>query len=100
MGVIGTPDDAIAQLERLEQQSGGFGCFLMLAHEWANRAATRRSFELVARYVMPRFQHVNDLREKSLSYAIENRGRIMAEAGGAIMKEIQKHAAEQSTKPS
>jgi limonene 1,2-monooxygenase len=98
MGVIGTPDDAIAQLERLEKQSGGYGCFLMLAHEWANRAATRRSFELVARYVMPRFQHVNDLREKSLTYAIENRGRIMAEAGGAIMKEIQKHAAEQATK--
>jgi limonene 1,2-monooxygenase len=98
MGVIGTPDDAIAQLERLEKQSGGYGCFLMLAHEWANRAATRRSFELVARYVMPRFQQTNDLREKSLSWAIENRGRIMAEAGGAIMKEIQKHAAEQAQK--
>jgi limonene 1,2-monooxygenase len=98
MGVIGTPDDAIAQLERLEKQSGGYGAFLMLAHEWANRAATKRSFELVARYVMPRFQGVNDLREKSLTYAIENRGRIMAEAGGAIMKEIQKHAAEQASK--
>jgi limonene 1,2-monooxygenase len=100
MAVIGTPDDAIAQLERLEGQSGGYGCFLQLAHEWANQKATHRSYELIARHVMPRFQHTNDLREKSLSYAIENRGRIMAEAGGAVMKEIQKHAAEQSAKQS
>ncbi len=98
MGVIGTPDDAIAQLERLERQSGGYGCFLQLAHEWANKSATHRSYELIARHVMPRFQHTNDLREKSLTYAIENRARIMAEAGGAIMKEIQKHAAEQSAR--
>ncbi len=27
------PDDAIAQLERLAAQSGGFGCFLQMAHE-------------------------------------------------------------------
>jgi len=100
MAVIGTPDDAIAQLERLEGQSGGYGCFLQLAHEWANQEATHRSYELIARHVMPRFQHTNDLREKSLNYAIENRGRIMAEAGGAVMKEIQKHAAEQSAKQS
>jgi limonene 1,2-monooxygenase len=99
MAVIGTPDDAIAQLERLERQSGGYGCFLQLAHEWADRQATHKSYELIARYVMPRFQRTNDLREKSLSYAIENRARIMAEAGGAVMKEIQKHAAEQSAKP-
>src|SRR5258705_13506970 len=98
MAVIGTPDDAVAQLERLERQSGGYGCFLQLAHEWADRRATRESYELIARYVMPRFQASNDLREKNLGYAIENRGRIMAEAGGAVMKEIAKHAAEQGQK--
>jgi limonene 1,2-monooxygenase len=98
MAVIGTPEDAIAQLERLEKQSGGYGCFLQLAHEWANQEATHKSYELIARHVMPRFQGSNDLREKSLNYAIENRGRIMAEAGGAVMKEIQKHAAEQGAK--
>ena len=98
LAVVGDPDDAIAQLERLESQSGGFGCFLHLAHNWADWNETKRSYELFARYVMPRFQHVNDLREKSLTYAIENRGRIMAEAGGAIMKEIQKHATEQQAK--
>ena len=98
MAVIGTPDDAIAQLERLEKQSGGHGCFLQLAHEWADRRATHKSYELIARYVMPRFQGTNDLREKSLGFALENRSRILASAGGAVMKEIQKHAAEQQAK--
>lgn len=57
LGVIGTPDDAIRQIERLEKQSnGGFGAYLMMAHEWANPQATQRHYELFARYVKPRFQ--------------------------------------------
>jgi limonene 1,2-monooxygenase len=57
LGVIGTPDDAIRQIERLEKQSnGGFGAYLMMHHEWANPFATQRHYELFARYVKPRFQ--------------------------------------------
>ena len=57
LGVIGTPDDAIRQIERLEKQSnGGFGAYLMMAHEWANPLATHRHYELFANYVKPRFQ--------------------------------------------
>jgi limonene 1,2-monooxygenase len=57
LGVIGTPDDAIRQIERLEKQSnGGFGAYLMLDHEWANPVAQKRHYELFARYVKPRFQ--------------------------------------------
>jgi limonene 1,2-monooxygenase len=57
IGAIGTPEDVAAQIERLVKQSnGGFGCYLTLAHEWANPEATRRSYDLIARYVMPRFQ--------------------------------------------
>jgi len=100
MAVIGTPDDAVAQLERLEKQSGGHGAFLQLAHEWADRRATHKSFELMARYVMPRLQGTNDLREKSLGFALENRQRILSSAGGAVLKEIQKHATEQQAKQS
>ena len=36
-------------------ESGGFGTFLLFAHEWADPAATRRSYELFAQYVMPRY---------------------------------------------
>jgi limonene 1,2-monooxygenase len=56
IGAIGTVEDAKAQVQRLVDQSGGFGAFLLLAHEWANPEATRRSFELVAQHVMPEFQ--------------------------------------------
>jgi limonene 1,2-monooxygenase len=56
IGAIGTPDDAAAQVQRLVDQSGGFGAMLLLAHEWADPQATRRSYELIAQHVLPRFQ--------------------------------------------
>ena len=57
LGAIGTPDDCQAQIARLiEQSNGGFGSFLMLAHDWANPEATKRSYDLIARHVMPVFQ--------------------------------------------
>ena len=56
-GAIGTPDMVTAQIERLWTQSnGGFGTYLMLAHNWANFDATRRSYDLIARHVFPKFQ--------------------------------------------
>jgi limonene 1,2-monooxygenase len=57
LGTIGTPDDAVGQIERLIKQSdGGFGAYLQLAHDWADPAAKHRSFELFARHVAPQFQ--------------------------------------------
>src|SRR5206468_2785425 len=50
IGAIGTADDAAAQVQRLVDQSGGFGAMLLLAHEWANPQATRRSYELLAQH--------------------------------------------------
>jgi len=57
LGVVGTPAMMIKQIEELiEQSNGGFGAYLTLAHNWANNAATKKSFELFAREVMPHFQ--------------------------------------------
>jgi limonene 1,2-monooxygenase len=56
IGAIGTVEDARAQVQRLWDQSGGFGCMLLLGHEWANPEATRRSWELIAQHVVPHFQ--------------------------------------------
>ncbi|WAL63468.1 LLM class flavin-dependent oxidoreductase [Amycolatopsis cynarae] len=56
VGAIGTPEDARAQVQRLWDQSGGFGAMLLMAHEWADPAATGRSLELIAQHVMPHFQ--------------------------------------------
>jgi limonene 1,2-monooxygenase len=51
--LVGTPDDMIAALRRLQESTGGFGGFMVLANDWAPREATLRSYELIARFVMP-----------------------------------------------
>ncbi len=56
IGAIGTVEDARAQVQKLWDQSGGFGAMLLLAHEWANPEATKRSYELIAQHVAPHFQ--------------------------------------------
>jgi len=57
--VIGTPDDAISVLTKLQEKQGEFGCFLHQAHDWADWDATKRSYELYARYVRPAFSGSN-----------------------------------------
>lgn len=56
IGVIGTADQARAQVQRLVDQSGGFGTMLLMGHDWADPAATKRSFEIFASDVAPHFQ--------------------------------------------
>ena len=94
LAVIGTPDDAIAQIERLERQSGGFGAFLQMAHNWADFEATKRSYELMARYVFPRFQGSSVNRDASLDWARTNRERFMGEARMAVGTRIAQHIQE------
>ena len=53
---VGTPDDLIETIERLDRDSGGFGGLLIQATEWGTREQVLHSYELIARYVMPRFQ--------------------------------------------
>jgi len=54
--IIGTPDDAIAQIERMQRETGGFGGLMLATHEWVGTEKMRRSYELFARYVMPHFR--------------------------------------------
>ena len=53
---VGTPDDLIEHILRLDEESGGFGRILVQATEWATREQVLHSYELIARHVMPRFQ--------------------------------------------
>ncbi len=98
LAVIGSVEDAVAQLERLREQSGGFGGFLQMAHEWADREATRKSYELFARYVMPQFQGALEGTVRSRDWAAENRPQFIGSAVQAIMTQISRHAAEQEAK--
>ena len=96
--VIGTPDDAIAMIEKLEKRSGGFGCFLMLAHNWANFDATKRSYELFARHVLPKFNGSNVARAASLQWYTDHNKELIGKAISAATETVQKHFAEQAAK--
>jgi limonene 1,2-monooxygenase len=98
--VIGTPDDAAAQVQRLIDQSGGFGTFLSMAHEWADRAQTRRSYELMAQYVFPRFQGSALGTVASRDWAAANRPDFIGAATGAVISAMQSHAEEKAAKAS
>jgi limonene 1,2-monooxygenase len=94
--VIGTPDDAVRQIDRLVEQSGGFGTYLVFAHEWADREATLKSYELFARYVMPHFQGSLRAPAASCEWVTGSGGTFVEQAGDAIMKAISDHADERA----
>lgn len=93
LAVIGTPEMAAAQIERLAAHTGGFGAYLLMAHEWAGPAATRRSYELIAEQVFPRFQGTTTRALASRDWAAAHRGEFMGAAGAAIVKAVRDHHA-------
>jgi limonene 1,2-monooxygenase len=92
--VIGTPEQAAIQIQRLVDQTGGFGTYLLMAHEWADPEATKRSYELIAQHVMPAFQDSAGTLVESRDWAAAHRQELAGAAGTAIMQAVQKHHAE------
>ncbi len=75
--LIGSPDTVAKGIENLLAHSdGGFGGLMFRAHDWADREQTWRSYELFARYVMPRFQGALPTIRDSQNWAIANRKTI------------------------
>jgi limonene 1,2-monooxygenase len=95
--VVGTPDDAIAQISRLQEQTGGFGCFMQLAHNWASWENTKHSYELFARYVIPKFQQLNIRRDASLEWARVNHDEFIGRARSAVSARVARHIEEKGT---
>ncbi len=92
---IGTPDDCIRHFERLWRGSnGGFGGVLLLAHNWADWPATKKSYELMARYVHPHFQrNANELRQWSYDDAKAKYASAGDQSRAAVQAAIDKHQA-------
>ena len=76
--IVGTPDDCIAGIERLQEISGGFGKFMIRVADWAPLDKIHRSYELLARYVMPHFQGSVQGIEISRDWASERREALQA----------------------
>jgi limonene 1,2-monooxygenase len=96
LGVIGTPDEAVAQIERLERQSGGFGSYLLMHHEWARHDATLKSYELFANHVKPRFQGSTARLAKARDYAVTRWSELDKRSGDAIAAATERHARERA----
>ena len=75
--VVGTPDDAIAQIRRLQEKQGEFGAFLQLAHNWANFEKTKKSYELWQRHVQPVINKANTARAEAFQWARDNKERFI-----------------------
>jgi limonene 1,2-monooxygenase len=86
--VIGTPDELVAAIKNLQEVTGGFGVVLGFAHDWANREATFRSWELCARYVIPEINGYNANQKKSAQYLHDHQKELMAGASAAVMAKI------------
>ena len=93
---IGTPDDAIAYIDKLLKGSGGFGVIMELAHNWADWDATRRHYELMARYVHAHFQKSFAPRVEAYAAAATQRKEFAGQAAHAVQSEIDKLAARQA----
>jgi limonene 1,2-monooxygenase len=85
--LVGGPDTVANGISRLlEYTEGGCGGVLFRAHEWANREDTLRSYELFARWVMPRFQGSLRMPQQSRDWCSENRSGIFGPSMGALRK--------------
>jgi len=88
--VIGTPDDLIAAIRKLHASAGGFGTVLGFVHDWANRENTKKSWDLVARYVIPEIHGLIDNYRTSRQWVVENR-EWFERAGQAVMSKIMQN---------
>ena len=50
-----------------------FGCVIGFVHDWANRENTRRSWDMVARYVIPQVNGLLDDYFESHRFVTDNR---------------------------
>ena len=92
-GIIGTPDDALEKIDHLQKISGGFGTILAFAHDWTTREQMLRSYEMIARYVMPRCQGLIRPIQASADRVQANKQELMGKASGAILKAIRDYNA-------
>ena len=88
--VVGTPDDLVAAIRRLQEVTGGFGVVVGFAHDWANQEDTRRSWDLVARYVVPEVNGYTRNLRASMEFVSTHR-EAFGRAQQAVMAKIMEN---------
>jgi limonene 1,2-monooxygenase len=94
--VIGTPEMAIEQIQRLVDKTGGFGAYLFLGADLADWRATKHSYELFAYEVMPHFTGQAAPVQASYDRVIGEGSRWVDATLGAQMTAIAAYEAERA----
>jgi limonene 1,2-monooxygenase len=84
---IGTPDDLVRRIKEVLAISGGFGTVVGFVHDWANPENTMRSWDMVARYVVPEINGYLAGLRKSREFVATNR-EYFDRAREAVMSKI------------
>src|SRR6188474_1674736 len=90
VATIGTPDDLVERIKSVLDISGGFGTVVGFVHDWANPENTMRSWDMVARYVVPEINgYLAGLRKSQQFVATER--AVFDRAGQAVMAKIMEN---------
>jgi limonene 1,2-monooxygenase len=89
---IGTPDDLVERIKSVLAVSGGFGTVVGFVHDWANPENTMRSWDMVARYVVPEINGYLAGLRTSRDFVANNR-EYFNRAREAVMAKITENEA-------
>jgi len=92
VATIGTPDDLVVRIKSVLEISGGFGTIVGFVHDWANPESTRRSWDMVARYVVPEINGYLAGLRTSREFVANNR-EYFNRAREAVMAKITENPA-------
>jgi limonene 1,2-monooxygenase len=92
VATIGTPDDLVERIKSVLDISGGFGTVVGFVHDWANPENTMRSWDMVARYVVPEINGYLARLRTSREFVANNR-EYFNRAREAVMAKITENPA-------
>jgi limonene 1,2-monooxygenase len=98
IGIVGTPADVADRIRKFQERAGGFGCFLMLAHNLASWEATRRSLDLFARKVIPALRGTNRNRVASLAWSAAMADEFFDTRHASQQRAAEEHRAKNKAK--
>jgi limonene 1,2-monooxygenase len=93
---VGTPEDTVEFIQRLQEQTGGFGCLLLQSHDWADPEATRRSLDLFITEVAPHFQGSLDAPARSMTRSSQYRDHAIKVQRDSIVAAQERYIAQQA----
>ena len=88
--VIGTPDDLIDSIRKMHELTGGFGTIIGFVHDWCTPEQNFRSWDRVARYVVPEINGYLNAYRESRQDVIDNR-EVFDRAGEAVVSKIMEN---------